>query len=63
MPGYDYTTWYGMLVPAATPKAIISKLNQSMVKVLGAASLREKLAQQGVEVEASTPEQFSARLR
>ena len=63
VPGYDYTTWYGMLVPTATPKAIISKLNQSMVKVLGVASLREKLAQQGVEVEASTSEQFSARLR
>lgn len=63
VPGYEYTTWYGMLVPAATPNTVISKLNQSTVKVLGGAGLREKLAQQGVEVEAGSPEQFSARLR
>lgn len=63
VPGYEFSTWYGALVPAATPKAVISKLNQSMAKVLGSASLREKLAQQGVEVEAGTAEQFSARLR
>jgi tripartite-type tricarboxylate transporter receptor subunit TctC len=63
VPGYEYTTWYGMLVPADTSKTVISKLNQSTVKVLGATSLRDKLAQQGVEVESSTPEQFSARLK
>jgi tripartite-type tricarboxylate transporter receptor subunit TctC len=63
VPGFEYITWYGMLAPAATPKTVVSKLNQSTVKVLGAAGLREKLAQQGVEVEAGSPEQLSARLR
>jgi tripartite-type tricarboxylate transporter receptor subunit TctC len=63
VPGYEYTTWYGMLVPTATLQPVISKLNQSTVKVLGSAGLREKLAQQGVEVEAGSPEQFAARLR
>jgi tripartite-type tricarboxylate transporter receptor subunit TctC len=63
VPGYEYSTWYGVLAPAATPKAVISKLNQSLAKVLGSASLREKLAQQGVEVESSAAEQFSAKLR
>jgi tripartite-type tricarboxylate transporter receptor subunit TctC len=63
VPGYEYTTWYGMLVPTATPQPVISKLNQSTVKVLGSAGLNEKLAQQGVEVEAGSPEQFAARLR
>lgn len=63
VPGYDYTTWYGMLVSATASKTVISKLNQSTVRVLGTASLREKLTQQGVEVESSTPEQFAARLR
>jgi tripartite-type tricarboxylate transporter receptor subunit TctC len=61
--GYEYITWYGLLLPAATPKAVVAKLNQSTVKVLGTAGLREKLAQQGVEVEAGSPEQLSARLR
>ena len=60
VPGYEYTTWYGMLAPAAAPRIIITKLNQSVVKALGNADLRDKLAQQGVEVESSTPEQFTA---
>jgi tripartite-type tricarboxylate transporter receptor subunit TctC len=63
VPGFEYITWYGMLAPAATSTAVISKLKQSMVKVLAAGGLREKLAQQGVEVEAGSPEQFSARLK
>ncbi len=62
VPGYEYSTWYGLLVSAATSKAIVAKLNQSAVKVLGNAGLRAKLEQQGIEVEASTPEQFAARL-
>jgi tripartite-type tricarboxylate transporter receptor subunit TctC len=63
VPGYDYTTWFGMLVPAATSKTIIAKLNQSAVKALGNADLRDKLAQQGVEAESSTPEQFGALVK
>jgi tripartite-type tricarboxylate transporter receptor subunit TctC len=63
VPGFEYTTWFGLLAPAATSKTVIAKLNQSTVKVLGAAGLREKLAQQGVEVEGGSPEQLSARLR
>lgn len=63
VPGYEYLTWYGLLAPAATPKPIIAKLNQSVAQALAGAELRDRFAQQGVEVEASTPEQFSALLR
>lgn len=63
VPGYEYTTWYGLLAPAATPKAIIATLNQSVVKALGNAELRDKFTQQGLEVESSTAEQFSALLK
>ena len=63
VPGYDYTTWLGMLAPAATSKTIVAKLNRSTVKVLGNADLRDKLAQQGVEAESSTPEQFAAMVK
>ena len=62
VPGYEYVTWYGMLAPAATPKPIIARLNQAVVKGLATIELRDKFAQQGVEVEPSTPEQFSALL-
>jgi tripartite-type tricarboxylate transporter receptor subunit TctC len=63
VPGYEYTTWYGMLAPAATSKPIIARLNQSLGRVLGTADLREKFAQQGVDAEPGAPEQFSAKVR
>ncbi len=63
VPGYEYATWYGMLAPAATPKPIIAKLNQNIAKALGSADLRDKLGQQGLEIESDTPEQFSAMLK
>lgn len=63
VPGYEYSTWYGMLAPAATPKSIIAILNQSIVKALTGVELRDKFLQQGLEVESSTPKQFSALLQ
>jgi tripartite-type tricarboxylate transporter receptor subunit TctC len=63
VPGYEYTTWYGMLAPAATPKPIIIRLNQTIAKALGSADLRDKLGQQGLEIDADTPEQFSLMLK
>ena len=58
VPGYDYVTWYGLLVPAQTPAAIVSRLNASTQKALGNKDVREKLGAQGVEVEGSTPDAF-----
>ena len=58
VPGYDYVTWYGTLVPANTPPAIVSRLNASVQKAINNKDVREKLGQQGVEVEGSTPEAF-----
>ena len=63
VPGYDYVTWYGMLVPAQTPAAIVSRLNASVQKALGSKDVREKLGAQGVEVEGSTPEAFGKVVR
>ena len=63
VPGYYYTTWYGLLAPASTPKPVINALNQSVSKVLASTDLREKFAQQGLELEAGTPEQFTAMLK
>lgn len=59
VPGYDYSTWYGLLVPAGTPKPAVARLNGALQKALSSGDLREKLGQQGVETESSTPEKFS----
>ena len=63
VPGYDYVTWYGILVPANTPAPIVSRLNASVQKAIGSKDVREKLGQQGVEVEGSTPEAFGKLIR
>lgn len=57
--GYEFRSWYGILAPAGTPKAIISHLNEATRKVLAMADLLEKLGQQGLEPESSTPNEFS----
>jgi tripartite-type tricarboxylate transporter receptor subunit TctC len=63
VPGYEYTTWYGMLAPGAAPKPLVARLNQAAAKMLGGADLREKFAQQGVDAESSTPEQYAAAIK
>ncbi len=63
VPGYESTQWYGLLAPARTPAAIITKLHSAMIKVLGMAEVKASLSNSGVEVITSTPEQFSAYLK
>jgi tripartite-type tricarboxylate transporter receptor subunit TctC len=63
VPGYHYTTWYGLLAPAATPRPVINVLSQSVARALTSADLRDKFAQQGLEMEGGTPEQFTAMVR
>lgn len=62
LPGFDMTNWYGMLVPAATPRDVINKLQQEVARVLNLPELKERLAGEGMTVVGSTPEQFAAFL-
>jgi tripartite-type tricarboxylate transporter receptor subunit TctC len=63
VPGYEYVTWYGVLVPAKTPAAIVSRLNAAVQKAVGGSDFRDRLGQQGVEVEGSTPDAFGRIVR
>ena len=58
MPGYESGTWYGVVVAARTPPAIVRKLNTDIVNALQLPDVRERMTVQGVEVVASTPEDF-----
>mgnify|MGYP001564463085 CR=1 FL=1 len=58
VPGYLAITWHGMLAPAGTPKAIVSRLNQALARVLKLPNLQEVLHSQGLEPTHSTPEEF-----
>ena len=58
LPGYDVTPWYGMLAPAGTSAAILMLLNTEITRIIQAPDIQEKLAVQGLEAMASTPQQF-----
>ncbi len=60
VPGYEVSSWVGICAPAGVPKAIVSKLNADIVKVLGMPDTKQKLEDQGVEAAPNTPEQFTA---
>lgn len=62
LPGFDMTNWYGMLVPAGTPRDIINKLQQEVARILNLPELKERLAGDGMTVVAGTPEQFAGFL-
>ena len=63
VPGYEATTWTGIVAPAGVPKAIVTRLNHEINTALQTASLREKLLAIGSEPMTTTPEQFAALIR
>jgi tripartite-type tricarboxylate transporter receptor subunit TctC len=62
-PDFDVDLWYGLLAPAATPKAIIAKLNRDISEVITTPQMRATLAGQGLEVVTSTPEAFGSLVK
>jgi tripartite-type tricarboxylate transporter receptor subunit TctC len=63
LPGFGATPWYGILVPAGTPKAVIARLHAETIKALGAKDVQDKMAANGAEPASSTPEEFAAQIK
>ncbi len=64
MPGMEAAGgWYGIFAPAGTPREIVQRLNQEVVRVLRQPNIRERLAAMGLESATSTPEELAAALR
>ena len=63
VPGYTFSTWYGVLAPAGTPPAIIAALNDHIVKAVRGPELAKRFAYEGAEAIASQPAQFAAHLK
>ena len=64
LPGFDLTTWFGVMVPAGTAPEIVAKLNAEIVRALAAKDMRERLEKMGAEVPTNnTPEHFAAFIR
>ena len=61
--GFNATNWYGMYVPAHTPKEIVTKLNAEIVKVLNTQAMKDNFSAQGVELIGNSPEQHEQFLK
>jgi len=57
-PGFEQTSWFGILAPAGTPKDVIARVHRDTVRTLQAPEVRSKLLDQGFDVVGSTPEEF-----
>ena len=63
VPGYEVSTWYGLMVPASTPREIIAQLHAAGVSALGHPEVKKRFATTDLEPTGSTPEQFGAFVR
>lgn len=63
VPGYEFSTWHGMLAPKGTPAAIVSLLNARVKETLTMPDLARFFEQMGFDIVASTPEEFAAHLK
>jgi len=63
VPGYEATTWTGIVGPVGLPKPIVARLNAELVKAVASPTFRERAAAIGSEPISSTPEQFAEFIR
>jgi len=61
--GFDISTWFGVLAPAATPPAVVDRLNAALRSALDSPEMRERLARMGAEPAPTTPAEFAALIR
>lgn len=62
VPGYEVNGWYGLCAPML-PKALETKINADLVKALATPALRQRLDEQGIDVQSSTPDELKAHAR
>jgi tripartite-type tricarboxylate transporter receptor subunit TctC len=63
VPGFDISVWYGVFAPAATPPAVVQKLNAEIIKAMNAVAAKEKIEGYGYQIVGSTPAQLDAHVR
>jgi tripartite-type tricarboxylate transporter receptor subunit TctC len=63
LPGYEAVSLYGLFAPAKTPAALIKRLNQEVARFLKTAEAQERILNAGLEVVASSPEEFAVAMK
>ena len=61
--GFAADSWFGIMVPAGTPKDVIARLNAEVIKALDSAEVKDIITKQGGEVKGSSPEGMAAQIR
>jgi tripartite-type tricarboxylate transporter receptor subunit TctC len=63
LPGYEFTSWYSIVAPAATPRNIVLRLNETNNRILNQADIKENLTSQAMLVVGGTPEAFAGKIK
>jgi tripartite-type tricarboxylate transporter receptor subunit TctC len=63
LPGFDATTWHGLVAPAGTPPDVVAALNRATLDALADPDTRKRLADLGVEVGGNSPQEFAAYIK
>jgi tripartite-type tricarboxylate transporter receptor subunit TctC len=63
LPGFDVPSWFGVLAPAGTPREVVDRLHAEIGRILKAQDVKERLAADGAEAIASTPDEFAAYIK
>jgi tripartite-type tricarboxylate transporter receptor subunit TctC len=61
--GYEVVNWFGIVVPAGTPREIIARLHSEIVKILRTPDISERLSAQGSDPVGSSPDEFGAFMK
>ena len=62
-PGFEITSWQGLMAPAGTPKEVVAKINGEAVALITSPEVRQRIAHEGADPLGSTPEQFAAKVK
>jgi tripartite-type tricarboxylate transporter receptor subunit TctC len=63
LPGYELTNWFGLVAPAAVPRAIVAKVHADVIKVLRDPAVSERLSAMGATAIGNEPGEFAAVMR
>ena len=63
LPGFEFNSWFALLAPARTPKAIVARLNEEILKALGDPDVRERFTAQGLTIRGSSPDELGVATR
>ena len=62
-PGFEVTSWWGVLAPAATPRDVVARLHGEIAKIMATPDARERIGALGADILTTTPERFAAYIK